>query len=162
MSFTRSASSATSFGMPLRQPRAAPRCRPGTSACGFAAAAAARGAVDDLDLDRLRRPALSARAIDAVEELLRGARIVGRLRRAGVELEHLDVAVDRRAFHEGDALALHGVGDDDLGLVGDVVEPAEGRLDRGRVVAVDPLRRASRRRANFASRSPSAEVRSSE
>ena len=82
--------------------------------------------------------------------------------RARVELEHLDVAVDRGALHEGDALALHGVGDDDLAAVARSAQPLERRLDarpcRGRRSAP----RASRRRANFASRSPSSLVRSSE
>ena len=127
------------FGLPRGSARGAPRCRRGTARWGFAAAAAACGAVDGFDLDRLTAQARRPRAIDPVEDLLRAASVVGRLRRARVELEHLDVAVDRGALHEGDALALHGVGDDDLGPVGDGVELAEGRLDRGRVVAVDAL-----------------------
>ena len=42
----------------------------------------------------------------------------------------------RRTFHEGDALPLHGVGDDHLGQVLHIVQCAERFLERSDVVAI--------------------------
>ena len=86
---------------------------------------------------RQRRRRLAERVelgVDARDQLARRLDVVLERRRAGVEVIGLVAAGD--AFHERHALALDGVGDEDLRLVGDGREMRERVAQHAEVVAV--------------------------